>query len=375
MGRLRVLILVPDLSSSSPIQGAVALAGYLHSRGVDVIVGNLEDRGSGTDFIQNELRSAGVESYCFDMPGWLGTLRFGKLKRYVRDMEFDVVLSFNFRSDTMNWLLGKSTVRVCSIRENYDAWARRLGWKGGLAGNLMLRIWNNVDGLMTLTQAMAEDLRTHGIIKTPIIVVPNFINTASMKRRSIVQPVQADTEDLLIGYFGQLENWKRVDVTLEALAGLMYEDGLVNWHYHIVGDGRERQYLEKLAYSLDLTDSVTFHGYIPQPWSLMDLADIHLLASESEGLPRSIMEAMALGKTCIVSNLPGMNELIEHGKTGYLVEPGDVDSMRLTLRDIITAQNLLPSEHVSRRIESNHDVPVCGEKVLVGLRNIAGISA
>jgi len=282
-------------------------------------------------------------------------------------MEFDVVVSYGIRADITNWALGKNVFRVCSIRENYDAWPRRYGWKGLLARRLLVKIWKDVEGIVTLTQAMADDLRRRGIVRTPIAVVPNFIDTAAIKRRLVAEPPHEETRDLLIGYFGTLTHWKRVDITLEAFASVIHEDGLADIHYHVVGGGPERRRLEELAHSLSITEHVTFHGYVPQPWSLMARMHIHLLASESEGLPRCIMEAMALGKTCIASNLLGMNELIEHGRTGYLVKPGDVNSMRVALGAVVEARSLLPSRRVSEYIESHHDVPVCGQKLLDGL--------
>ena len=96
---LKVLILLPDLSWCSPVQGAVALAGYLRRSGVEVIVGNLDHRGQGTEFIEEELKLAGVEAHCFNLSGWLGMLGLGRVRRYVRKMEFDVVLSYVLRPD------------------------------------------------------------------------------------------------------------------------------------------------------------------------------------------------------------------------------------------------------------------------------------
>ena len=366
----KVLMLLPDLSWCSPVQGAVALAGHLGKSGVEVTLGSLEERGVGTDLIKAELQFLGIDTYCFHLPGLRGVLGVQQVRKYLRENEFNVVVSYGFRADLMNWALRKAVLRVCSIRENYDAWRRRFGWKGALAGRLMAKIWRDVEGLVTLTQAMADDLRQNGIQQTPIKVVPNFIDTAAIKRQLAVQPTQEETEDLLIGYFGVLENWKRVDVTLEAVASVIHENRLTDVHYHVVGDGPERRDLEKLARSLNIEQYVTFHGYVPRPWSLMAQVHIHLLASESEGLPRCIMEGMALGKTCIASNLLGMSELIEHGQTGYLVKPGDMNSMRDALQDVINARLLLPSWEIAEYIESHHDAPVCGQMFLDGLNDL-----
>jgi glycosyltransferase involved in cell wall biosynthesis len=88
----------------------------------------------------------------------------------------------------------------------------------------------------------------------------------------------------------------------------------------LVGDGPLRAELERLADSLGIRDSVTFHGALDEAATLnaVAAADVLVLASLMEGLPVVLMEAMALGKPVIASAVAGIPELVRAGRNGLL---------------------------------------------------------
>lgn len=92
-------------------------------------------------------------------------------------------------------------------------------------------------------------------------------------------------------------------------------------HLHIVGDGPEKKSLMQLTESLGMANSVTFYGFNDNPKAILVKSDIFLLVSFSEGLGNSILEALACGLLCIVTNVGGTTEIIEHGVNGWLVDP------------------------------------------------------
>jgi colanic acid/amylovoran biosynthesis glycosyltransferase len=97
----------------------------------------------------------------------------------------------------------------------------------------------------------------------------------------------------------------------------------------LVGDGPERSTLERLAKELDLGDAVAFLGNQSElaVGEILFSSDVFVLASFAEGIPVSLMEAMASGVACVATNVNGVPELIENGHTGLLVSPFDPDSM------------------------------------------------
>ena len=95
-------------------------------------------------------------------------------------------------------------------------------------------------------------------------------------------------------------------------------------HLSIVGDGPLRPELEHLVRTHVLTDRVTLTGAIPDPAPFYDAADLVVSASHWEGLPYALLDGMAAGKPVVATRVGGVADLIEDGKDGLLVEPGDV---------------------------------------------------
>jgi glycosyltransferase involved in cell wall biosynthesis len=95
----------------------------------------------------------------------------------------------------------------------------------------------------------------------------------------------------------------------------------------IVGDGETRQELEELVDELGVRDSVVFTGYKPEPLGYLEMMDIFLLPSLSEGTSMTLLEAMGLSKPCIVTDVGGNPEIIEHNATGLVTPSDDLPSL------------------------------------------------
>ena len=100
----------------------------------------------------------------------------------------------------------------------------------------------------------------------------------------------------------------------------------------ICGDGPFKGILLELAEKLGLSSKVIFTGFRTDALSLLQAADMFVLPSLSEGLPLSILEAMALGKPVVATRVGGIPEVIDHGKTGWLVPPGNAGALAATLQ-------------------------------------------
>jgi glycosyltransferase involved in cell wall biosynthesis len=145
--------------------------------------------------------------------------------------------------------------------------------------------------------------------------------------------------DLL--YAGRLSAEKGVEELLEGFKQLLtvYDD----IHLHIVGSGPQSTYLKQLSKTLEIDSLVTFHGFVPpgpELWSHFDEADLFVLFSRTEGLPRVVAEAMSRGTPVITSAVGGLPNLINSGKNGLLVEPEDVHDFVITVKKAIRDQQL-----------------------------------
>jgi glycosyltransferase involved in cell wall biosynthesis len=121
---------------------------------------------------------------------------------------------------------------------------------------------------------------------------------------------------------------------LRALAGLgSFRDP--NVELTLIGDGPGESAARRLAFQLGIAEHVRFHGYEADPAHVLAEAHGFVLSSRSEGFPRSILEAMRAGLPVIASDVGGVREAVDDGKTGLLVPAGSASDLTVALRLLV----------------------------------------
>lgn len=141
-------------------------------------------------------------------------------------------------------------------------------------------------------------------------------------------------------FVGRLAAVKGVPILLESMADLKRTNP--DARLTLVGDGPERPMLEKMAAELGVTDVVDFVGYKSQSEvrDYLQQSDVFVLPTFAEGLPIVFMEALAAGVPVVSTQLAGHSDLVEQGKSGYLVSPGDHSSLTTALKTLLDAPEL-----------------------------------
>lgn len=140
---------------------------------------------------------------------------------------------------------------------------------------------------------------------------------------------------LLLGTIARLDPIKNHTMMLKAFKRVL--NAGIDAQLMIVGDGDERENVEALIDELDLTNNVIMTGYEPKPHNHLALMDIYLLPSLSEGTSMTLLEAMSLGKPCVVTDAGGNPEIVKNQESG-LVTPND-DEAAYAQAIITLAQN------------------------------------
>ena len=117
---------------------------------------------------------------------------------------------------------------------------------------------------------------------------------------------------------GRLAKQKGMHLAIESCCKLL-EKGY-ELHWYIVGEGSERNYLEKLIKSNNLEDNMTLVGMTDNPYPYMKSCDIYVQTSLFEGLGLTVIEASLLNKPIVSTNFPSVYGIIEHEKTGLIAE-------------------------------------------------------
>ncbi|BAZ68528.1 group 1 glycosyl transferase [Fischerella sp. NIES-4106] len=148
----------------------------------------------------------------------------------------------------------------------------------------------------------------------------------------ILTPTKDFVSLIYVGTMDQL--YKAPDVLIEAVARCIQEG--LNLKLVLIGDGKHRAELEAKAAVLGVTEHINFLGWLPAGNAVrtqLDRADLFVLPSHQEGLPRAMVEAMARGLPCIGSTVGGIPELLV---CEDLVPPGDVVALFSKIREVVT---------------------------------------
>lgn len=166
-------------------------------------------------------------------------------------------------------------------------------------------------------------------VKNKLIIIPNGIDLEKFNK--IAQPDKSSGCPVVISV-GRLETMKNYEAAIKACA--LLKD--LNFEYHILGDGPEEQKLKQLIAELDLTKNVKLMGFQPNVAMHLSRSNIFLMPSRWEGFGLAAVEAMACGLPVVVSDVPGVREIIgSAGKGGFLVDPQSASSIAEKLRRLL----------------------------------------
>ncbi len=166
-----------------------------------------------------------------------------------------------------------------------------------------------------------------------ITVIPNGVDIQKFNPTGVKHLLMSDRIWLL--YVGRIENRKGIDILLRAMPAILKR--YPNARLLLVGRAPRPYYLQKLkslAQNLSLESKIQFIGVVSNEDipHLMRAVDVLVFPSttrsdEVEGLPNVILEGMASGLPVVVTNVCGVPEVVEHGKTGILVSPGSTQDL------------------------------------------------
>ena len=159
------------------------------------------------------------------------------------------------------------------------------------------------------------------------MVIPNGLDLNAFAERKTAGSVRT------IITVANLRPEKNHETLLAAAAVLLRtRPGL---RFQIVGDGPRRADLEELSHARGLGAHVEFLGHREDIPTLLAAADVFVLPSRSEAFPNGAIEAMAAGLPVVASNVGGLRDLIQNGRTGVLVPPGNPEALAGALQSLI----------------------------------------
>ena len=286
-----------------------------------------------------------------------------KVIRMIRQGDYHIVCAFGLRISVLLRVLRvffKKTPLVIGLhgvddwRKWYHTWLDRLT-KGSC--DMFLPISQTVANVFAAREKIRRDKMT--VIKngTDVQYYDNN-NFVEVNKKSLNLP----EEKILVTTLANLRYEKGHDFYVDVIE--RYLDEFENVHFLWIGRGSLKAAIEKKLDRIAASHKVTMIEYVEDVRPFLSCSDLFVLPSQEEGMPRALMEAMAMSVPCVATNVGGVSEVIENGISGLIADFGDVENFGKHIVTLVSSENLRckTGKAARERIEKHFDIQKIAEK-------------
>ncbi len=191
-----------------------------------------------------------------------------------------------------------------------------------------------VDEVICVSDAERKKAEMYGWTKTKLSTICNGVPAPSLAESldEIRAQWKIPKNAYVIGTVARLERSKGINYLISAMPKVIfqYPDTVLL----VVGDGKKRSSLMGLSRELGISQHVIFTGQFPDPASALSIMDVFVLPSLKEAFGIAVLEAMALSKPVVATEVGGIPEAVLHNKTGFLLPPGNSEAITSALLEL-----------------------------------------
>ncbi len=348
---MRVLFITPSLLPTGPVRVFLTLAKYLRKIDVDVYFWYFDDLPGAV----NE-QSKKVSFY-----------------RKADFTPFNVIQSVGLRPDLfVRRNSRRQIIPTVTTMENYVEEDFHYEY-GAFKGKLLSPIWRYAiqrHSKVVVLQKHMQDYyaKNWGLKETAIIGNCSESNIAMQDLDVVDRFKSFQGNSVLVGSVGSINNRKG----LKQIARLIALRPELKWLH--LGDGKDRDELEKLIAELGVADRVLLAGNIPNASAYISMFKIFLMPSHSEGMPLALLEAVMQKTPCITTNLPVFKAIFSDRETGQF-EPNNINDFESVFEKVLeNSDAFVKKSHARYKLEYSPEVVSQKYKALyTSLLNINGI--
>jgi glycosyltransferase involved in cell wall biosynthesis len=345
--KIRVLQLIDTFNVGGAEKVALALATKTDRNRFEVVPCAVFRSGP----LEEEMKSAGILYRILSMPRrsvLTGPLFFSDLcrmvaavRRVIRELEIDIVHTHLTNSTLIATLAtsGKSRIPLCATVHSiiFDNQRSRLSprtWV--MRAGLKATFWR-ANRIIAVSEKVAQAVQSYtDVASDRLVTITNGVDADRFdcreSRKELRRKLNLPTDRPVVVSVGRLTRPKGYPHLLAALSLIPPGERPLAL---IVGDGPDLKDLRCLAAALKLDEDVQFLGTRSDIPALLSAADVFVLASLWEGLPLALLEAMAAGLPSVVTAVGENPAVIQDGRCGFLVPPGDEAALAYALNHLL----------------------------------------
>jgi len=346
--KINVIHLVEELTIGGLEKILTSIVLNLDKKKYNVSVWCLREGG----FFANKLAKEGIDFKILHISTSRNPLSIYKLYKLLKSRKFDIIHTHAYSAGTigrMSAFLAGVPVIISHNHSVYDYYNRRyhfVEW-------FLSLITDRVVCVSDIANRFANE--TQRINARKLITIHNGIDseyTVLEKRTSgLRKELGIPVDHSVICTIAHLEEHKGVKYLLESASLLLQSRNDVS--FLVVGEGRLKEKLKILCADLKIEENVVFAGERGDIPEILSLTDIFVLPSLREGLPLTILEAMACGKPVIATNVGGIPEVVKDGVSGILISPKDPEALHSAINELLgDREKLKKMGHNGKRVYS-----------------------
>jgi glycosyltransferase involved in cell wall biosynthesis len=340
-----VLQLIDDASLGGGQMHVLLLSKYLQRENIEVVIAT-----EATGWLVEQAQILEIPTYAIAISNKLTWQSFQNIYQLLKTQKFDVVHTHGGTAGFWGRLVAACLKNKPKIIHTYHglhylntAQTKSIKQKIKTAifqqiDQLLLQITDRIICVCRSDYEKAIAAKVASPSKTSIIYngieIDKFshpLNKETARKKFDVAPV-----DFIFGNVGRLHEQKGHKYLLQAFAKVADRARLL-----IIGDGDLKDELIKLATDLGISDRVLILGARSDVHEFLSAIDVFVMPSLWEGQPIALLEALAMGKPCIVSDVDGIPEIITNGVNGYLVKRTDVAGLTQTMNKALDNPEIL----------------------------------
>lgn len=334
MSRLRIAHLHSSLGIYGAERWTHALVKHLDDQEFESVIITIGAK-PGADAFYHFVRKDGISAIHLPLDGRISIEGLKLLRSHIAELRIDVLHTHGFKADVLGFLATRNmNLKLVSTIHGWTPSEGRVIRAYEAISRIFLK---RFDKLYPLSPKLLHQLQQQKFVPSKLQLILNGVDLTPFEINSCVRKKD---EPIKFLFAGRICRPKGVFELMHAFVGANFSTPAT---LTIAGDGPDRSALESLAQALGVANRVRFLGTVESIAPYLKTSDVLVLPSHSEGIPRVVMEAFAAGVPVIGTAIAGIQELVEHEVTGFLVPVGDSLALARALERIIAMPELVKS--------------------------------
>jgi glycosyltransferase involved in cell wall biosynthesis len=309
--------------------------------------------------LASRLREAGVGVDVFDEAKMRSLSIMRQLRRLLRSYRPDILHTHRMKENLLGLAANATSLRVPVVRtvhgsNEYPAsWSNPVRKARELADDLSGRF--GTSRVISVSADLTGRLRQRGYRN--VTTIANGVDMDALHCGQMAPPFrQRHPTARHVGFVGRLEAVKRGDIFLELAANIIARQTGEPFRFHVFGDGSQRAPLQTMASRMGIAAHVDFHGHQPGIVSWLGSLSVLVLCSDHEGMPMTLLEAMAIGTPVVAHAVGGIPEVMRGNVGGVLVQRHDAAAYADAVLEVLERWSPSDAGASRQRVSAHYSV-------------------